>query len=278
MAGGDGLGVRSGPPSPGRGREAVVSAATSERAKRLSNSACAAPLPRAAGRAGGCAAPGPPAPGPAGRRSGCGRAGGGRPGLPERPGCPGGKTRGHRRVPAHVPHPTAPTGARAGKGAEDDGGAMETVGWIQRRGPGRPGLPATRRRIRRPGEGWPSVRPARSEAGGGDAPPPQPGRGGGCEMGGKARAKATRTSGVSGWLFRSQKTARGPSRFLPARRPGESASFVFGKMEQSSSDIRRGSTWAPGWNAWASLGWDAPKPGLQPLWERIGEVGKDVDG
>lgn len=97
-------------------------------------------------------------------------------------------------------------------------------------------------------------------------------------MGGKARAKATRTSGVSGWLFRSQKTARGPSRFLPARRPGESASFVFGKMEQSSSDIRRGSTWAPGWNAWASLGWDAPKPGLQPLWERIGEVGKDVDG
>lgn len=43
------MGVRSEPPSPGRGREAAVSAATSERAKQLSNFACAAPLPRAAG-------------------------------------------------------------------------------------------------------------------------------------------------------------------------------------------------------------------------------------
>ena len=34
VAGGDGWGVRSGPPSPGRGREVAVSAATSKRAKR----------------------------------------------------------------------------------------------------------------------------------------------------------------------------------------------------------------------------------------------------
>ena len=81
---------------------------------------------------------------------------------------------------------------------------------------------------------------------------------------------------VSGCLFRSQRTALGSG--LPARRPSESPSFVFGKMERSSSDIRRGSTWAPGWNAWASLRWDTPKPGLQPLWGRIGEMGKDVDG
>ena len=102
------------------------------------------------------------------------------------------------------------------------------------------------------------------------------GRGGGCEVGGKARAKATRTSGVSGCLFRSQRTERDPG--LPARRPSESPSFVFGKMERSSSDIGRGSTWAPGWNAWAGLGWDTRKPGLQPLWGRIGEMGKDEDG
>lgn len=117
VAGGDGWGVRSGPPSPGRGREAAVSAATSEPAKRLSNSECAAPLPRAAGRAGGCAAPWAPAPGPAGRRSGCGRAARGRPGLPEGPGRPGGKTEGHRRVPAHAPRHRphwTPRGERGG--------------------------------------------------------------------------------------------------------------------------------------------------------------------
>lgn len=33
---------------------------------------------------------------------------------------------------------------------------------------------------------------------------------------------------------------------LSARRRSQSPSFVFGKMDRSSSDIRRGSTWAPG--------------------------------
>ncbi|CAI9168964.1 unnamed protein product [Rangifer tarandus platyrhynchus] len=159
---------------------------------------------------------------------------------PAAPGVRQGGTAGCLRTPPA----TAPTGPRAGKGAEDDGGAMETAGWIQR-GPGRPGLPASRRRIRRPGEMWPSVRPARSEAGGGDPSSP-PGRGARCEVRRKARAKATRTSGGQRPFVPLLKNGARPWLVLSARRPSQSPSFVFGKMDRSSSDIRRGSTWAPG--------------------------------
>lgn len=73
----------------------------------------------------------------------------------------------------------------------------------------------------------------------------------------------------------------GPWLVLSARRPSQRPSFVFGKMDRSRSDMRRGSTWAPGKmerRGQSGLGHAAPKPGLQPLWGRIGEMGKDVDG
>lgn len=114
-AGGDGWGVCFESPSPGRGREAAVSAATSERAKQLSNFACAAPLPRAAGRAGGCAVPGAPATGPAGSRSGCRRAGRGPgPGCRSGPAAPGvrlgsaARSRRRARPPPPPPGPSRP--------------------------------------------------------------------------------------------------------------------------------------------------------------------------
>lgn len=59
VAGGDQWVCGSGRRSPGRGREAAVAAATSERAPQLSNFACAArPSPASPGPARGCALPG----------------------------------------------------------------------------------------------------------------------------------------------------------------------------------------------------------------------------
>lgn len=136
------MGVCSEPLSPGRGREAAFSAATSERAEQLSNFACAAPLPRAAGL-GAALSPGAQAPSPAGDRPRCGRVGGswaGAAGVAQLRaegvnwGCASNApnletTRGSclgSQCSARPPQPPL-AGLGARKGAEDGGGTMETV-------------------------------------------------------------------------------------------------------------------------------------------------------
>lgn len=133
-------------PSPGRGREAAVSAATSERAKQLSNFACAAPLPRAARPGRGLRSAWGPGAGPGGEQTraqasgrgpgwSCG-SGTATPGSDW--GCasthssPGNDARSPPRVPAVRTPPTAPT--RSGWAREGGGGWRRShgncAGWI----------------------------------------------------------------------------------------------------------------------------------------------------
>lgn len=137
------MGVCSEPPSPGRGREAAVSAATSERAEQLSNFDCAAPLPRAAGPGAALLRLGAPAPGPAGDRPGYWRVGEGWAGAAGVAQLPRGKTgcasmrpklRNDARSRSRARPPRPPPG---GPGSEEGGGGWRRshgncAGWINK--------------------------------------------------------------------------------------------------------------------------------------------------
>lgn len=147
------MGVCSEPLSPGRGREAAVSAATSERAEQLSNFACAAPLPRAAGL-GAALSLRAQAPSPAGNRPRCGRVGGSWVGaagvvqLQEEGGNWGCASNAPNlettRVPVQRTPPACPTGWA---GREEGGGGWRRsygncAGWLNKERAARRGSPA----------------------------------------------------------------------------------------------------------------------------------------
>lgn len=89
------------------------------------------------------------------------------------------------------------------------------------------------------------------------------------------------TSGVSGCLFRSQRTARGPGWSYqpgdPARAPA-SCSERWAGLVQTFGGAQLGHPRKMERLGQSGLGHAAPKPGLQPLWGQMGEMGKDVDG
>lgn len=160
---------------------------------------------------------------------------------------------------------------------------METAGWINKETAalGRPELPASRRRMRRPGKrgrARTSVPPARREASGGDRPPEGRGLRGGGQGEGEGDPGLPGSAAVCSGPEGRREAPAGPASpeawGKPQLRVQKDGLVRFRHSEGLNLGIRGR------WKAWASLGWDtpAPKPCPHTLRRRIGKMGKDGNG